>query len=71
MNIGTKLRLREGYDIFNLAFFPAGTTGTVVRHEEDMEIVKLDQHFEELDEWDNELHINEDSELQYSDFEVI
>lgn len=71
MKIGTKLRMPRDCDIFNLGFFPAGTTGTVVSHEDEYEAVKLDQHFEELDEWDNEVHIYADSEISYEDFEVI
>jgi hypothetical protein len=55
---GTRVRLRKDVENYPTIFAEAGLTGTLVCI--DMEgayWVKLDKHFPELDQWNNELQI--------------
>lgn len=59
--IGAKVRLKIDVASYPLGVFPAGTTGTVsgviAEPNPVAGLIKLDQHFECLDEWDNELQV--------------
>ena len=55
--IGTRIRLVQGVDNYPEVYVKEGITGTLVRIESDCYWIKLDKHFPELDEWNNELQI--------------
>lgn len=62
MKAGDKVRILRDVAPYPLGFFPAGTTGTVISTEpaygdSPIALVKLDQHFQCLDEWNNELQV--------------
>lgn len=70
--VGDRVRLIMALDIWNLGSFPEGATGTVTyvgEQQVDGVIageVKLDQHFPDLDEWENVLQIARDSEVTWA-----
>lgn len=56
--IGSKVRLIQDVENYPTIYAKAGLTGTLVRIDEDGSYwVRLDEHFESLNEWDNELQI--------------
>ena len=57
MNIGTKVRLTQDIDNFPTILAKAGLTGTLIRRDDEYLWVRLDQHFDALDQWHNELQI--------------
>ena len=67
--IGTKVRLIQDVDNFPDCLIEAGETGTLVRiDDENSYWVKLDKHFSELNEWENELQIRDFSKKSDGDF---
>lgn len=61
---GDRVRLREALDVFHLGSFPAGSVGTLIHLATgkgaaygDLCLVRFDDHFPELDEWNNELEV--------------
>jgi hypothetical protein len=57
--IGARVRLIEAIDIFNVGAFPAHAAGTVILFDEplDYALIKMDDHFADLDTWDNCLYV--------------
>jgi hypothetical protein len=61
--VGARVRLKEAADVFNLGLYPAGTAGTVIEADAQavpgmyVAVIKLDDHFDTLDEWDNCLYV--------------
>lgn len=59
LTVGTKVRLIATVDLFYIDIFEPGVTGTVTFADETGNsdpvryLVKLDRHFEVLDEWEN------------------
>lgn len=66
--VGDRVRLIEDVAPYPLGLFPAGTTGTVTDVNPDARVgdpiaeVKLDDHFDCLDEWDNVLHVHREED---------
>ena len=60
---GTRVRIKEDVELYPHGIFKAGLTGTVQKifldyvDEGPVASIQLDQHFPELDEWDNEIHL--------------
>jgi hypothetical protein len=72
--IGKRVRLVHGVDNYPTVRVPAGETGTVLRFVCDSLWVKMDRHFPELAEWDNELQMWDWEDSRYPlvlDFEVL
>lgn len=73
--IGTRVRLVDCLDIFNLGYFPGHSEGTVISHGDGdlLGEVKMDDHFDDLNEWGNVLQIVADDmgEVNWSSFEAI
>lgn len=73
---GARVRLTADVAPYPLGSFPKGTTGTVVEINPDAPVgnpvgfIKLDQHFDCLNEWDNVLQVfrPEDGEVTWSLF---
>lgn len=65
MTEGAKVRLRRSIERAEDLLIPAGETGTVVEVGPSMVSVRLDKHFPELDEWDNELQWTYDDYNSY------
>jgi len=63
ITVGERVRLIDDVAPYPLGLFPVGTTGTVVEVDlnaaptQPVACVKLDRHFEDLDEWDNVLQV--------------
>jgi hypothetical protein len=53
IKVGDRVRLRLPAERGMEFIIPAGETGTVDRISEDGLAVRMDKHFDELDEWDN------------------
>jgi hypothetical protein len=67
--VGRRVRLTEPLDLYPECIIPDGNTGTIVRVMDDCIWVKLDKHFPELDEWQNEAQIwNWSDEAQGTSF---
>lgn len=63
MDIGTKVRVTKHIDNYPTVLVHPNQTGTLTRKDEEgCWWVKLDNHFPELDEWDNEVAIWDFSE---------
>lgn len=67
--VGARVRLVEPVEYYPLGIWPAGTTGTVAactpgKHPAGM--VTLDEHFEALDEWNNQLQVCSPEELEHA-----
>lgn len=57
---GRRVILVQDVDVFPTGYFHAGLTGTLQRIDEEGRFwVRLDKHFPVLDEWDNELEIDD------------
>ena len=78
--VGQRVRIvAASIAIFDLGTFPAGLTGTVVAATPDaaafeaVASVRLDKHFAELNDWQNELMVfrPEDGECTAADFEPV
>lgn len=60
MIVGQRVRLVRDVEIFPLNIYRTGATGTVVATSINSVViaeVRLDEHYPELDEWDNELQV--------------
>lgn len=75
---GRRVRIFKDLGIFALGSFPAGLEGTIesanaiARCPDYLCLVKLDQHFPELNEWDNCLQVFfDDAECTPEYFELI
>ena len=55
--VGRRVRLTEPLDLYPETIVPGGNTGILARVEDDCVWIKLDKHFPELAEWDNEAQI--------------
>lgn len=59
--VGARVRLVEPVEYYPLGIWPAGTTGTVAFVNSDgtnpAGMVTLDEHFEALNDWDNQLQV--------------
>lgn len=62
---GTRVRLRRDVDRYPFFIAPEGATGTVVECSCDALLVKMDEHIDGCEEWDNEIMWTEDS-LSYA-----
>lgn len=77
--LGDRVRTCAEIEIFPLAIFPAGLTGTVTEVSATFSslaaLVHLDQHFPALIEWNNELQVwhdgTDESDCTLSKFELI
>ena len=56
-NVGDRVRLINDVDNYPVGIFEAGLTGTLKTVDENGYWVRLDKHFDVLDEWGNELQI--------------
>jgi len=55
--IGKRVRLIQAVDNYPDVFVPEGNTGILSQVHADCVWIKLDTHFPELNEWDNEVQI--------------
>ena len=55
MEIGTQIMLRRSIDRFPHFIVEQGATGTVVEFSDGLVRVKMDDHIEGCEEWDNEI----------------
>lgn len=78
--IGDRVKLRHDLDVYPLGRFPAGAKGTVMRevtgeYADDCALVLMDDHFPDLDEWENLLQVGtvdcDESPATVDDFELI
>lgn len=65
--VGTRVKLTNIVDTFQVGIFHPGLTGEVAQawskpHGEAVLMVRLDKHHPELDEWNNELELWVDTE---------
>jgi hypothetical protein len=72
--IGDRVRINKDLDVFNLTTLSKGETGTVVSGDEDETVlgyVLLDNYHENLEDWDNVLHVFDPAygEVNWSLFE--
>jgi hypothetical protein len=65
---GSRVRLKRNVESFPSGIFPAGLTGTLVKIGTDGDYwVRLDQHFPNLEAWNNELQLWHWSDQESSD----
>lgn len=58
IEIGSKVRLTRPVENYPIGIFDIGLTGTLMNIDREGSYwVKLDTHFPELDEWENELQL--------------
>lgn len=57
LKVGDRVRLTDFVDNFPFVLATPGETGVVATIQEDYAFVKMDRHFKELDDWDNELQV--------------
>jgi len=57
ITVGTRVRTTADVENYPVIFMPAGATGRVTHIDEEYVCVDMDKHFEELNEWQNELQI--------------
>lgn len=77
--VGDRVRLITDVAPYPLGLFPAGTTGTVEEIDptagegNPIAYVRLDQHFEDLDDWENVLQVvrEGDGEVTPAAFEIM
>lgn len=55
--VGSRIKLTQDVENYPTIYAKSGLTGTLTRIDHESYWVKLDQHFDELNEWDNELQI--------------
>lgn len=53
-----RVMLREEYECYPHGIWPKGEFGEVVSIDADIIAVKLDKHYDALNEWDNALHVD-------------
>jgi hypothetical protein len=77
LKVGMEVILLEDMTPYPTGVFPKGSTGAVTAvmpdasEDEPIAYVWLHRHFEELDEWDNELWIYRDGDAAVADLEPL
>lgn len=54
--VGRRIRMTVTKEVYPTGIFRAGLTGTIAIVDQYIIAVEMDEHRDELDEWDNELH---------------
>lgn len=74
---GTRVRLVAEIEYYPLGIWPVGTTGTVTQNtpgQHPSGVVRLDEHFPSLDDWDNQLQVSsplEDDRATWANWEPL
>lgn len=70
--VGTRVRLTQTASVWNWGItVPAGSTGVVASNDGEMASVKMDETFACLAEFDDELQITDDGEVDATIIEII
>ena len=55
LKVGDRVRLKRDLELFPIIIVPAGDVGTVTEVQDYIVWIKLDTHYDELEEWDNNI----------------